>query len=217
MIRIAIADDHAIVRWAVRQMLEKSGEVDIVGEATNGSEALTLVERLRPDVLLLDLVMPVKDGFEVLDELSGHAAPTKILVLTGHDLPAYGVRALEAGAHGVMMKSTDPTQLLAAIRKVAAGESVMPDDVRGLLDRRDAANPARILSAREREVMEYLARGYTNREIASKLAISIKTVDTHRGHVLKKLRLRNNSDLTRFAIQHGYVTPSVSQSSPSNH
>src|SRR5262245_27779464 len=155
MIRIAIADDHAIVRWAVRQMLEKSGQVEIVGETGNGAEAIALVERLRPDVLLLDLVMPVKDGFEVLNEVSAMAAPTKILVLTGHDMPAYGVRALEAGAHGVVQKSAEPENLLEAIQQVATGEQVIPEDVRKLLDRRDAANPAHVLSAREREVMEY--------------------------------------------------------------
>ena len=104
-----------------------------------------------------------------------------------------------------MHKTSDPDVLLQGIRSVMRGETVMPDAVRSLVGKRDV-HPAHLLSAREREVMEYLARGYTNREIAAKLEISIKTVDTHRGHVLKKLGLRNNSDLTRFAIQHGYVS-----------
>jgi len=194
MLRIAIADDHPIIRFAVRQVLEASGQVEIVGEARNGNEATALVERAQPDVLLLDLQMPEKDGFEALNEINAL-----------HDEPTYGVRAIQAGAHGVMHKTSDPDVLLQGIRSVMRGETVMPDAVRSLVGKRDV-HPAHLLSAREREVMEYLARGYTNREIAAKLEISIKTVDTHRGHVLKKLGLRNNSDLTRFAIQHGYVS-----------
>jgi DNA-binding NarL/FixJ family response regulator len=205
MLRIAIADDHAIVRFAVRQVLEASGQVEIVGEARNGNEAISLVENVQPDVLLLDLQMPEKDGFEALNEINALSSPTKVLVLTMHDEPTYGVRAIQAGAHGVMHKTSDPEVLLQGIRGVMRGEQVMPDAVRALVGKRDL-HPAHLLSAREREVMEYLARGYTNREIAAKLEISIKTVDTHRGHVLKKLGLRNNSDLTRFAIQHGYVS-----------
>jgi DNA-binding NarL/FixJ family response regulator len=204
MLRIAIADDHTIVRFAVRQVLEASGQVEIVGEARNGNEAVSLVKNVQPDVLLLDLNMPEKDGLEALGEITALGTPTKVLVLTMHDEPSYGVRAMQSGAHGVMHKTSDPEVLLQAIRSVMRGEPLMPDSVKSQLGKRDI-HPASILSAREREVMEYLARGYTNREIAAKLEISIKTVDTHRGHVLKKLNLRNNSDLTRFAIQHGYV------------
>ena len=205
MLRIAIADDHTIVRFAVRQVLEASGQVEIVGEARNGNEAVSLVKNVQPDVLLLDLNMPEKDGLEALGEITALGSPTKVLVLTMHDEPSYGVRAMQSGAHGVMHKTSDPEVLLQAIRAVMRGEPLMPDSVKSQLNKRDM-HPASILSAREREVMEYLARGYTNREIAAKLEISIKTVDTHRGHVLKKLNLRNNSDLTRFAIQHGYVS-----------
>jgi DNA-binding NarL/FixJ family response regulator len=205
MLRIAIADDHTIVRFAVRQVLEASGQVEIVGEARNGNEAVSLVQNVQPDVLLLDLNMPEKDGLEALTEITALGTPTKVLVLTMHDEPSYGVRAMQSGAHGVMHKTSDPEVLLQAIRAVMRGEPLMPDAVKSQLNKRDM-HPASILSAREREVMEFLARGYTNREIAAKLEISIKTVDTHRGHVLKKLNLRNNSDLTRFAIQHGYVS-----------
>ena len=205
MLRVAIADDHTIVRFAVRHILEASGQVEVVGEAKDGREAVALVERLQPDVLLLDLSMPGKDGYEVLNETATLGVPTRILVVTMYDEPSYGARAIQAGAHGVIHKNFEPDALMGAIRSVMRGEPVMPDDVKNILGKREL-DPAHLLSAREREVMEFLARGYTNREIAHKLGISIKTVDTHRGHVLKKLNLRNNSDLTRFAIQHGYVT-----------
>lgn len=207
-IRIAIVDDHAVVRWALRQFLEKAGHIQIVGEASNGVEALALVRSVEPDVVLLDLSMPQKDGYEVLADLLGATPKPRVLMLTMHDAPAYAVRALRAGAHGFVQKNTDPTELLAAVETVARGETYFTDEVRHLNEVKNAAHPAHILSQRELEVMEHLARGLTNREIAERLTISIKTVDTHRGHVLKKLNLRNNSDITRYAIQHGYV-PSI--------
>ena len=201
-LRIAIADDHTIVRWAVRQLLEDSGVVEVIGEAGNGNEAVALVQRTQPDVLLLDLSMPEKDGFEVLQEVTALGTTTRILILTMHFEPTYGARAIKAGAASIMHKTTDPVELLGAIRTVMAGERVAPAEVLELLGRRDGTH---VLSQRELEVMEFLARGLSNREIAERLTISIKTVDTHRGHVLKKLKLRNNSDITRFAIQHGLM------------
>lgn len=203
-LRAAIVDDHAIVRWAIRQLLSDTGTVEVVGEAGNGADAVALVQRTRPDILLLDLSMPEKDGFEVLKDIAALRIGTKVLILTMHVEEVYGARAIKAGAFGFIHKNAEPEALLAAVNKVAAGERVAPPAVLELLAKRD---PAALLSQRELEVMEFLARGLSNREIAERLEISIKTVDTHRGHVLKKLKLRNNSDITRFAIQHGYVTP----------
>jgi DNA-binding NarL/FixJ family response regulator len=198
-----MADDHTIVRQGLRRMLEENERIEIVGEAQNGREAVALCEQLQPDVLLLDVSMPEKDGFEAAAEIAALGLHTRVLMISVHDPETYAPRAIEAGAAGYVNKDVGREGLVHAISEVAAGRTYVPDvDLAGDEGRGD---PAHLLSTREREVMKYLARGMTNREIADLLGISIKTVDTHRGHVLKKLGLRNNSDLTRFAIRYGYV------------
>ena len=127
------------------------------------------------------------------------------LILTRHEDEAHGVRAMRAGAAGFLRKSASMDELLSAIEKVHKGEQVVPGEILAALNRKRSEHPAQILSQREFQVMSYLAAGKTNREIADTLSISVKTVDTHRGHVLKKLRLRNNSDITRFAISNGLI------------
>ena len=204
MIRLAIAEDHTIVRWALREALGKADDIEVVGEAGTAAETLTMIEEKRPDVLLLDITFPDKSGFDVLDELRKKDTAPLVVVLTWHTEPSYAARAIGAGAHGYVNKSVEPTELLAAIRAVSRGEQVIPAGAEELLAKGDGG-PASALTARELQVMEMLSRGLTNREIAEHLQISIKTVDTHRGHVLKKLGLRNNSELTRFAVKHGYV------------
>jgi DNA-binding NarL/FixJ family response regulator len=205
MIRLGIAEDHTIVRWALKEALGKGSDIEVVGEAGSAAEAVEMVQRVRPDVLLLDLGLPDKSGFDLLNELRESDTAPLVIVLTGHTEPSYAARAIGAGAHGYVNKSVTPEDLLAAIRAVSRGEQVMPSGVEQLLASGDGRHPASALTAREQQVMEMLARGLTNREIAEHLQISIKTVDTHRGHVLKKLGLRNNSELTRFAVKHGYV------------
>src|SRR4051812_16849768 len=204
MIRLAIAEDHTIVRWALREALGKADDIEVVGEAGTAAETLTMIEEKRPDVLILDITFPDKSGFDVLDELRKKDTAPLVVVLTWHTEPSYAARAIGAGAHGYVHKAVEPTELLGAIRAVSRGEQVIPAGVEDLLARGDG-HPASALTAREQQVMEMLSRGLTNREIAEHLAISIKTVDTHRGHVLKKLGLRNNSELTRFAVKHGYT------------
>jgi len=204
MIRIAIAEDHTIVRWALREALGKAEDIQVVGEAGTAAETLEMVQRERPDVLLLDITLPDRSGYDVLAELRPLDTAPLVVVLTWHTEPSYAARAIAAGAHGYVSKGVEPDVLLAAIRAVSRGEQVIPPGVEQLLAQGDG-HPASALTAREAQVMEMLARGLTNREIAEHLEISIKTVDTHRGHVLKKLGLRNNSELTRFAVKHGYV------------
>src|SRR6185295_20185273 len=205
MIRLALAEDHTIVRWALREALGMAEDIEIVGEAGTAAETLAMIESVRPDVLLLDLSLPDRSGFEVLNDLRVAEGSPLVVVLTWHTEPSYAARAIAAGAHGYINKSVAPEQLLAAIQAVSRGEQVIPPGVEELIAAGDG-NPASALTARELQVMEMLARGLTNREIAENLEISIKTVDTHRGHVLKKLGLRNNSELTRFAVKHGYVS-----------
>jgi DNA-binding NarL/FixJ family response regulator len=206
MIRVAIAEDHTLVREALRHLLTQSGRVQVVGEATNGREAVELVSKVRPDVLLLDISMPEKDGLQASMEIAALGVPTRILMLSMHTDDSYAVRAIRAGAAGYIQKTAKIDDLIGAIEQVHAGKRVAPPGVDEMLEKGNVdTGPAQVLSQREFQVMGYLAAGMTNREIARLLSISVKTVDTHRGHVLKKLKLRNNSDITRFAIQHGLL------------
>lgn len=210
MIRVAIADDHALIREGMRRMLSASDVIEVVGEASNGAEAVEMVQDKHPDVVLLDITMPVKDGIEATADIIAMKASTKILILSMHSDEQYALRTLRAGANGFIGKGARLEELLRAITEVHAGNRYLPEKISKSFAERhiqpDAEKPlADLLSKREFQVMGYLAAGMTNREIADLLNISVKTVDTHRGHVLKKLKLRNNSDITRFAIQHGYV------------
>jgi two-component system, NarL family, invasion response regulator UvrY len=205
MIRLALAEDHTIVRWALREALSKADDIEVVGEAGTAAETLAMIQNVKPDVLLLDITLPDRSGFDVLAELRSQDSSPLVVVLTWHTEPSYAARAIAAGAHGYVNKAVEPTALLESIRAVSRGEQIVPPGVEQLLASGDG-HPASALTARELQVMEMLSRGMTNREIAEHLDISIKTVDTHRGHVLKKLGLRNNSELTRFAVKHGYVS-----------
>jgi DNA-binding NarL/FixJ family response regulator len=205
MIRLALAEDHTIVRWALREALSKADDIEVVGEAGTAAETLAMIQNVKPDVLLLDITLPDRSGFDVLAELRSQDSSPLVVVLTWHTEPSYAARAIAAGAHGYVNKAVEPTALLESIRAVSRGEQIVPPGVEQLLASGDG-HPASALTARELQVMEMLSRGMTNREIAEHLDISIKTVDTHRGHVLKKLGLRNNSELTRFAVKHGNVS-----------
>lgn len=205
MIRIAIAEEHTIVRWALREAFAKIPDMLVVGEAGTVEETLEMLRGAKPDVLLLDIALPDHSGYDVLAEIRDIEAGPLVVVLAAPIEPSYAARAIAAGAHGYVGKSVEPEQLLEAIRAVSRGEQVIPPGVEALLAAGDG-HPAGALTKRELQVMEMIARGMTNREIGEHLDISIKTVDTHRGHVLKKLSLRNNSELTRFAVKHGYVT-----------
>lgn len=205
MIRIAIAEEHKILRWALREAFAKIPDMLVVGEAGTVEDTLAMLRGAKPDVLLLDITLPDHSGYDVLGEIRDLATGPLVVVLADQTDPVYGARAIAAGAHAFVDKSVEPEQLLESIRAVWRGERVVPPGVEALLAAGDRY-PASALTKRELEVMEMIARGMTNREIADHLEISVKTVDTHRGHVLKKLSLRNNSDLTRFAVKHGYVT-----------
>ena len=204
MIRIVIAEEHRIFRWALREAFSKVADMLVVGEAGTVDDTIALLRVARPDVLLLDLSLPDHTGYDVLGQIRELETGPLVVVLA-HAEPAYAARALAAGAHGYVDKSAEPEQLLEAIRAVTRGERAIPPAVEAVLATGEG-HPASVLTKRELEVMEMLARGMTSREIATHLDVSVKTIDTHRGHTLKKLGLRNNSELTRFAVKHGYVS-----------
>jgi two-component system, NarL family, invasion response regulator UvrY len=203
MIRVALAEEQGIVRWALREALAKAPGIELVGDAGTVEETVAMIRDAKPDVLVIDTTLRDHTGFDVLAQIR-QLETGPVVVLAPHTEPGYAARAIAAGAHGYVSKSESPERLLEAIRAVSRGEQFLPHNVAEMVAM--GGHPASSLTARELQVMEMLARGMTNREIAHDLDISIKTVDTHRGHVLKKLGLRNNSELTRFAVKHGYVS-----------
>jgi two-component system, NarL family, invasion response regulator UvrY len=210
MIKVLLADDHGIVRAGLRRLVEESGDMAVVAEAADGDEAIRKIRADRPDVAVIDLSMPRIDGLEVIRRIHPEFPHLPILVLTMHAENQYLVRAIEAGAMGYITKQSAPEQLVRAIRKVLGGSRYLTGDAaeslalrvsKGGLDRSVLDE----LSTRELQVLRRLALGHTNREIASAYNISIKTVDTYRFRLLKKLNLRNNAELSRFAIQNGLI------------
>jgi len=210
LIKVLLADDHGIVRAGLRRIVEESGDMEVVAEAADGRETLRLVQEIRPDVAVIDISMPGLDGLEVVSQLHGHYPDLPILILTMHEEGQYVVRAIQAGAMGYLTKQSAPEQLVKAIRKVHAGSRYLTDEAAETLALRIARgsgeqSPLDSLSMRELQVLRRLAMGHTNREIASAYNISIKTVDTYRSRLLKKLNLRNNAELSRFAIHNKLI------------
>ena len=210
MIRVLLADDHSIVREGLRRIVEESGDIEVIAEASDGREAVLAVRREKPDVAVIDISMPVLDGLEVIAQIKSENPDVPILVLTMHEEHQYVVRAIETGAMGYITKQSAPEQLVKAIRKVRSGSLYLTDEAAEALALRVAKgrtvqSPLETLSTRELQVLRRLALGNTNREIAEAYHISIKTVDTYRFRLLKKLKLRNNADLSRFAIQNNLI------------
>ncbi|HLZ68771.1 MAG TPA: response regulator transcription factor [Dehalococcoidia bacterium] len=215
-LRIVLADDHAVLRAGLRALLEDEPDFAIVGEAGNGAEAVTLVERRRPDVVVMDLDMPELDGLEATRRISAAGLSTKVLVLTMHDEEAHILKVLEAGGSGYVLKSAAERELMQAIRTVARGEVFLYPAATRLLLRsylageRGAAEsrPARgRLSEREEQVLALTAEGYSNHEIAGRLYLSSKTVDTYRQRIMEKLDLHHRSELVRYALDKGLLKP----------
>ncbi len=212
MIKVLLADDHSIVREGLRRIVEESGEMQVVAEAADGREAIQLVKKTLPDVAVIDISMPGVDGLEVISQLRTQQPKLPILVLTMHEEGQYVVRAIQAGAMGYITKQSAPEQLVNAIRKVHEGQRYLTDEAAEALALRIAKgnkgqSPLELLSMRELQVLRRLAMGHTNREIANAYHISIKTVDTYRARLLKKLGLRNNAELSRYAIQNRLIEP----------
>jgi len=209
--RVLIADDHAVLRAGLKMLLNAQDDMVVVGEATNGQEALAAVQRYAPDVLLLDLTMPQTDGFEVLRQLRRERPNVRVLILTMHEEEGYLRRALEAGAAGYCPKSAADAELLAAIRAVMRGNVyIHPLHTRILLDKmlptaNQTSTASAELSERESEVLKLVALGHTNQEIAEQLALSVKTVESYRARGMEKLGLTSRAALVRYALQRGWM------------
>ncbi len=212
LIKVLLADDHSIVRAGLRRIIEESGDMSVVAEAADGKEAIAKTHKTSPDVAVIDISMPGLDGLEVIDQLQDYYPKLPILVLTMHEEGQYMVRAVEAGAMGYITKKSAPEQLVKAIRKLMQGQRYLTEEAAEALALRVVRGkknetPIDSLSLRELQVLRRLAQGHTNREIADAYGISIKTVDTYRFRILKKLDLRNNAELSRFAIQNHLIEP----------
>ena len=210
-IKVLLADDHAVVRAGLRALFAAQADLEVVGEACDGREAVEAAERLRPDVLLLDLSMPGLNGVEALRRIRAAVPLTRVLVLSMHVAPEYVRPALRAGAAGYVVKGAGLDSLVEAVRAVAAGEIFLGAEasavVGGDLDRPPgpAPGPLERLTPREREVLQLVAEGHTNREIAQVLGVSPKTADVHRTNLMSKLDLHDAQALTRFAMRAGLV------------
>jgi DNA-binding NarL/FixJ family response regulator len=217
MTSVLIADDQALVRVGLRKILEAEPETTVVGEAGDGQDAVTQARRLRPDVVLMDIRMPVLDGIEATRRIVGDRAATRVLILTTFGLDTYVYDALQAGASGFMLKDAPPEELAAAVRIVASGEALLaPAITRAVIEefaKRSPAPPSpppravQELTAREREVLDLLVRGLSNPEICQRLVISEATAKTHVAHILQKLHLRDRVQAVIYAYETGLVAP----------
>jgi len=212
--RIVIAEDHTILREGLRVLLSSHPDLEVVGEAVDGREAIRRVEEAAPDLILLDLSMPRMDGMDAIREIRKGSPETKILALTVHKAEEYVLSALQAGADGYALKDATHAELVAAIRSVLAGKrylspGVSEQVIEGYLAGKMGGEPKSTwasVTPREREVLKLIAEGYKNKEIAEVLCISVKTVEKHRSNIMEKLDLHNVSDLTAYAIERGIVT-----------
>ncbi|MDZ7780075.1 MAG: response regulator transcription factor [Gemmatimonadota bacterium] len=216
-IRVMVADDHTVVRQGIRILLEEVDGLEVVAEAEDGDEALELARELRPDVILLDVTMPGKTGLEVTRTLREEEIESAVLILSMHDDPEYVLQAVRAGADGYVLKDVAPTELRKAIQTVHEGREYFAERVthqlsvglRAELEHEQRKSRLESLTARETEVLVMVADGLTNREIAEKLDISPRTVETHRERVMTKLRIRTVAGLTRFVVEEGLEAESA--------
>jgi two-component system response regulator NreC len=209
VIGIVVVDDHAVVRSGLRLLLEAEEDLAVVAEAGNAREAVFEVRAHKPDVVLLDVVMPGESGIDAVPKLLHEAPDVKILVLSMQDDPQYVREAFAAGAKGYVLKEAADAEVVDAIRQVAAGGSYVHPTLGARMVAADAAARAAAeadpLSDREREVLRLLALGHTNQEIAKQLFISVRTAETHRAHIMRKLGLETRAELVRYALEHGQL------------
>lgn len=210
ILRIALCDDHGIVRSGLRRILDAEDDLEVVGEASNVHEAVALATTERPDVFVMDLGLPDGNGIIATSEVRRLSPSTRVLVLTVHDDVAYLRRAFAAGADGYMVKEAADVELVQAVRQVAAGRQYVHPTLGAALLSADAAHPrlhgpGGDLSDREIEVLRCIASGLTNAEIAATLFVSVRTVETHRAHIHQKLDIRSRADLVRFAREAGLL------------
>lgn len=216
MIRIVLADDHTVLRQALARVLNAGPDMEVVGEAATGQEAVAMAQELVPDVVLMDITMPDMDGITATSRIRDMGLPVKVLILTVHDRDEYLFRALRVGAHGYVLKETDMEELLTAVRTVSEGQVyIQPNMVSKLVadylqrsqTESGTGDPLDSLTKREREILRLIASGLTATQIAEQLFLSQNTVRTHRDHVMAKLDLHNRAALIRYAVTHGLIDP----------
>ena len=208
-VRVLIVDDHAVVRTGLRLLLDAEEDLEPVGEAGSARDAVFQARALNPDVILLDVVMPEETGLDVLPQLKHENPDAKVLILSMQDEPRYVREAFAAGASGYVLKEAADTEVVAAVREVAGGGRYVNPELGARLVAADAEAAKRAeedpLSDREREVLRLLALGHTNQEIAKQLYISVRTAETHRAHIMQKLRLGSRAELVRYALHQGLL------------
>jgi two-component system, NarL family, response regulator NreC len=209
-LRIVIVDDHAVVRSGIRMLLEAQEDFEVVAEAADARGAVFELRAHKPDVLLLDVVMPGRSGIEAIPDLLNESPETSVLVLSMQDDPAYVREAFAAGAKGYVLKEAADAEVVGAIRDVAEGRQYVHPTLGARLVAAEAEERARAeedpLSDREREVLRLLALGHTNQEIAGTLFLSVRTVETHRAHIMQKLRIGTRAELVRYALSAGFLS-----------
>ena len=217
-ITILLAEDHAIVREGFRKMLELETDLEIVGEAKDGRQAVALAKKLCPEVVLMDIAMPLLNGLETTRQILKAVPDTRILILSAHNDDAYVKNATEAGARGFLLKQTSSHEVCQAIREIHTGKIFFSPSVLMRLNRLNPKSPDRMgrlkkkavqLTSREMEVLQLIAEGEANKQIASELGIGIKTVEKHREHLMQKLDIHDTAGLTRYAIGAGIIESSV--------
>lgn len=214
-VKIVLADDHSIVRNGIKSTLSSEKNIKVIGEASNGSEAIEVVEELKPDVAILDISMPEMTGIEAVRRITQMSLPTRCLILSMHDKEEYVMEAIEAGAFGYLLKDTERDEFLKAIYAVANGEKYFSTAVSeilvngylhkvkggGLPSEPEGPNPESLLTKREKNILKMIVDGKNNKEIAEDLNISIRTIETHRGNIMRKLKVKNAVEMVKKALE----------------
>jgi two-component system, NarL family, response regulator NreC len=213
LLKILLCDDHAVVRMGLKMLLNNHPDLEVVGEASEGNEGIQKALELKPDVVIMDLSMPHgKDGLSATAELKRLLPETMILILTMHDDEEYLFRAIQAGASGCILKSAPHDELLGAIRSVSEGKAYLhPSATKRLMEeyitgvKHGNADTFQLLSDREKEVLTYIAKGFSNKEIAEQLILSVKTVESHKGKIMEKLQMKTRPELVEYALKKGLL------------
>jgi two-component system response regulator NreC len=213
-LRILLADDHTVMRAGLRTLLERQPNLEVVGETENGRQTVELSASLKPDVLVMDVGMPILNGIEATKQIVDQCSTTSVVILSMHSDEAYVMRALKAGARAYLLKDSAAADLIGAIEAVSQGKSffspkvsrILAEDYVRVMKQRGAVDSYDLLTNREREILQLLTEGKTNKAIATVLNISLYTVETHRSHILQKLNLHNSAELVLYAVRKGIIS-----------